>query len=106
MVMAVVVSSIAGYLLLIALTLSINDISAVLNARDPGGNDVPAVITILQTALGSRAGALFSALVVMAMWLCGLYAVNWCSRVVYAFSRDRGMSASIEWNRVSKKHLL
>ena len=105
MVMAVVVSSIAGYLLLIALTLSINDIPVVLNAKDPSGNDVPAVITILQTALGSRAGALFSALVVMAMWFCGLSAVTWCSRVVYAFSRDSGLPASHLWKQVSKKHL-
>jgi amino acid transporter len=105
MVMAVVVSSIAGYLLLIALTLSIKDIPEVLNAKDPGGNDIPAVITILQNGLGSRAGALFSALVVMAMWFCGLSAVTWCSRVVYAFSRDNGLPVSHLWKQVSKKHL-
>jgi amino acid transporter len=105
MVMAVVVSSVAGYLLLIALTLSIKDIHSVLNAKDAGGNDIPAVITILDTALGSRAGALFSALVAMAMWFCGLSAVTWCSRVVYAFARDDGMPASGLWKRVSKKHL-
>jgi amino acid transporter len=105
MVMAVVVSSVAGYLLLIALTLAIKDIPAVLNAKDASGNDVPAVITILETALGARAGALFSALVAMAMWFCGLSAVTWCSRVVYAFSRDNGIPASRLWKRVSKKHL-
>ncbi len=105
MVMAVVVSSVAGYLLLIALTLAIKDIPTVLNAKDSSGNDVPAVITILQTALGERAGALFSALVAMAMWFCGLSAVTWCSRVVYAFSRDNGMPASRLWKRVSKNHL-
>jgi amino acid transporter len=105
MVMAVVVSSVAGYLLLIALTLAIKDIPAVLNAKDASGNDVPAVITILQTALGSRAGALFSGLVAMAMWFCGLSAVTWCSRVVYAFSRDNGMPGSKLWKQVSKKHL-
>ncbi len=104
MVMAVVVSSVAGYLLLIALTLAIKDMPAVLNAKDASGNDVPAVITILQTALGERAGALFSALVAMAMWFCGLSAVTWCSRVVFAFSRDNGMPASRLWKQVSKKH--
>src|SRR6185295_13632288 len=52
MVLAVVVSSVAGYLLLIALTLAIKDIPSVLNAKDASGNDVPAVITILETALG------------------------------------------------------
>jgi amino acid transporter len=103
--MAVVVSSVVGYLLLIALTLAIKDINSVLTAKDAGGNDVPAVITILQTALGERAGTIFSALVVMAMWFCGLSAVTWCSRVIYAFSRDDGMPASNLWRRVSKKHL-
>jgi len=105
MVMAVVVSSVAGYLLLIALTLAITDIPSVLNAKDAGGNDIPAVITILDTALGSKAGALFSALVAMAMWFCGLSAVTWCSRVVYAFARDNGLPASGLWKRVSSKHL-
>jgi amino acid transporter len=105
MVLAVGVSSIAGYLLLIALTLAITDIPSVLNAKDAGGNDIPAVITILDTALGSKAGALFSALVAMAMWFCGLSAVTWCSRVVYAFARDNGMPASGLWKQVSSKHL-
>lgn len=104
MVMAVVVSSVAGYLLLIALTLSIKDISSVLNATDSGGNSIPAVLIILDMALGSKAGALFSALVVMAMWFCGLSAVTWCSRVVYAFARDNGMPGSRLWKEVSKKH--
>jgi amino acid transporter len=105
MIMAVVVSSVVGYLLLVALTLAIKDIPSVLSAKDAGGNDVPAVITILQTALGERAGTIFSALVVMAMWFCGLSAVTWSSRVIYAFSRDNGMPASRLWRRVSKKHL-
>ena len=105
MVMAVAVSSVAGYLLLIALTLAITDIPSVLNARDAGGNNIPAVIAILDTALGPKAGALFSALVAMAMWFCGLSAVTWCSRVVYAFARDNGMPASGLWKQVSSKHL-
>jgi len=104
-VMAVVVSGVVGYLLLIALTLAIKDIPSVLNAKDAAGNDVPAVIVILGSALGDRAGALFSALVAMAMWFCGLSSVTWCSRTVYAFSRDNGMPASRLWKRVNPKHL-
>jgi amino acid transporter len=60
---------------------------------------------ILQTAFGERAGAVFAALVAIAMWFCGLAAVTWSSRVVYAFSRDEGLPASRLWKRVSKKHL-
>lgn len=99
MVLAVVVSSIVGYLLLIALTLAIKDIPAVLNA------EVPAVVAILVAALGERAGSLFSALAAMAMWFCGLSAVTWSSRVIWAFSRDEGLPVSRVWRHVSPKHL-
>jgi amino acid transporter len=103
-VMAVVVSSVVGYLLLIALTLAINDIPAVLNARDAGGNDIPAVIAILVGALGERVGSLFSALAAMAMWFCGLSAVTWSSRTIYAFARDNGLPGSALWRRVSARY--
>jgi amino acid transporter len=103
-VMAVVVSSVVGYLLLIALTLAIRDIPSVLSARDAGGHDIPAVIAILTTALGARAGGLVTALAAMAMWFCGLSAVTWTSRVIYAFARDGGMPASGLWKRVSATH--
>ena len=104
-VLAVVVSSVVGYLLLIALTLAIKDIPSVLNARDAGGHEVPAVIAILTGALGERAGGLVTALAAMAMWFCGLAAVTWTSRVIYAFARDEGMPASSVWKRVSATHL-
>jgi amino acid transporter len=104
MVMAVVVSSVVGYLLLIALTLAIQDIPAVLSAKDASGNDVPAVIAILIAALGQRAGTLFSALAAMAMWFCGLSAVTWSSRVIWAFARDEGLPLSGTWKQVSQAH--
>jgi amino acid transporter len=104
-VMAVVVSSGVGYLLLIALTLAIRDIPSVLSARDAGGHEIPAVIAILTSALGARAGALVTALAAAAMWFCGLSAVTWTSRVIYAFARDEGMPASAIWKRVSAAHL-
>ena len=104
MVMAVLVSSIVGYLLLIAVTLSIKDISAVLSAKDAGGNDVPAVIAILVSALGKRAGSAFSWLAAIAMWFCGLAAVTWSSRVIWAFARDEGMPLSHLWKHVSPKY--
>ena len=104
-VMAVVVSSAVGYLLLIALTLAITDIASVVTARDAAGNDVPAVIAILSRALGERAGALTSALAAVAMWFCGLSAVTWTSRVIYAFARDGGMPGSTVLKRVSAAHL-
>jgi amino acid transporter len=41
----------------------------------------------------------------MAMWFCGLSAVTWSSRVIYAFARDRGMPFSGLWKQVSRKHV-
>ena len=104
-VMAVVVSSVVGYLLLIVLTLAITDIPSVVEARDAAGNDVPAVIAILDRALGARAGAMVAALAAIAMWFCGLSAVTWTSRVIYAFARDGGMPGSAVLKRVSATHL-
>ncbi len=104
MVMAVAVSSVVGYLLLIALTLSIKDIGAALDSKDASGNSIPSVIAILTVALGERAGSRFSALAAMAMWFCGLSAVTWSSRVIWAFARDEGAPASALWKRVSHKH--
>ena len=104
MMMAVIVSGIVGYLLLIALTISIKDIPSVLSATDSGGNSVPAVIAIMSSALGERAGTLFSALAAMAMWFCGLSAVTWSSRVIWAFARDHGMPMSNVWKHISFTH--
>jgi len=103
-VLAVAVSAIVGYILLIALTLAITDIEAVLSARDAAGHEVPAVIAILDRALGARAGSLATALAAMAMWFCGLSAVTWSSRTIYAFGRDGGLPWSALWKRVSRRH--
>jgi amino acid transporter len=100
-VMAVVVSAVVGYALLLALTLAITDIPSVLNARDESGHRVPAVIAIFSGALGARAASLFTALAAMAMWFCGLSAVTWISRTLYAFARDNGLPGSAVWRRVS-----
>jgi len=103
-VLAVAVSAIVGYTLLIALTLAIRDIRAVLTARDASGHEVPAVIAILESALGRRAGNMATALAAMAMWFCGLSAVTWSSRTIYAFARDGGMPWSALWKQVSRRH--
>ena len=51
-----------------------------------GGHEIPAVIAILTSALGERAGGLVTALAAMAMWFCGLSAVTWTSRVIFALA--------------------
>jgi len=104
MINAIVVSAVAGYLLLAALTLSIRSIPATLGAVDGAGNKIPAVIAILEQSLGRSAGALVSMLAVMAMWFCGLATVTSNSRTVYAFARDGGMPLAGLWRRVGARH--
>ena len=105
MINAVVISAVAGYLLLMALTLSIRSLPAALNATDAAGNKIPAVIAILEQSLGRSAGSVASLLAVMAMWFCGLATVTSNSRTVYAFARDGGMPWSKLWRAVSARHL-
>ena len=64
----------------------------------------PREVTALRAALGERAGTLFSALTAMAMWFCGLSAVTWSSRVIWAFARDEGLPVSRLWKQVSHQH--
>lgn len=87
-VLSVAVSAIVGYVLLFALTLAIRDLPAMLQA---GANNEPVPILILNAALGNRAGAAMSWLVVAAMWFCGLSCLTSASRAVFAFARDGGM---------------
>jgi amino acid transporter len=103
-VLSVGVSGVAGYFLLLALTLAIHSIPAVLAAKDAQGNQIPAVIAILQQALGAKAGNAMAALASMAMWFCGLSCITSASRALYSLARDRGtpFAAQIRW--VSPRH--
>src|ERR1044071_9837077 len=67
-VLAVAVSGVAGYVLILALTLAIRTIPEALHAKDAHGEAIPAVIAILQGSLGARAGNAMAALASMAMW--------------------------------------
>ena len=104
MVIAVGISGVVGYLLLIALTLAIHSIPEVLAAKDAQGNPVPAAIAILQTALGAKFGNAMAAFASMAMWFCGLSCVTSASRAVYSLARDRGMPFAGVMQRVNAKH--
>jgi amino acid transporter len=103
-VLSVAVSGVVGYLLLIALTLAIRNISGVLAAKDAGGNAIPAVIAILDTALGARAGNAMAALASMAMWFCGLACITSASRALFSLARDEGTPYSRLLRSVNKTH--
>jgi amino acid transporter len=103
-IMSVAVSGLFGYFMLIALTLAIRSIPAVLRAKDAGGNSIPAVIAILDTALGARAGNAMAAMASMAMWFCGLSCITSASRALYSLARDEGTPWSRLLRSVNPKH--
>ncbi len=85
-VSAVLVSALFGYILLCALLLAIPN-----GALATLANDDTAPIAIVQAALGAGAGRAAFALVVAAMWFCGLSSITSNSRMIFAFARDGGL---------------
>jgi len=95
-VSSVAVSAIAGYALVVALTLAIGDLPKI------AGDDDPA-LAILRGALGERAGRVAMGAAIVAMWFCGLSSVTSASRTFYAFARDDGLPFSRVLRRVSAR---
>lgn len=83
---AIIASAIAGYVMLIAVTLAIPSLPDTLAAKNP-------FIFILEKSMGSLGTALVW-VAVAAMWFCGLASVTSNSRMLYAFARDGGLPAS------------
>ncbi len=93
--MAIIASAIAGYVMILAITLAITDLPATLQAKNP-------FIFVLEQSLGGLGTALVW-LAVGAMWFCGLASVTSNSRMLYAFARDGGLPFSSQLARVSPK---
>ena len=100
MVTSVVVSGLFGYLLILSITWVIPDLTRALGTKDASGNTLPAVLAIVQMALGRSAGAAVLGLAVLAMWFCGLSTVTSISRTFYALARDKGMPLWQTWSRI------
>lgn len=93
--MAIIASAIAGYAMLIVITLAIGDLPATLASKNP-------FIFVLESALGGFGTALVW-VAVGAMWFCGLASVTSNSRMLYAFARDGGLPFSRVVSRVSPR---
>jgi amino acid transporter len=96
-VSAVLVSAVAGYALLCAITLAIHDLPEIAATPQPA-------LAIMRHALGERAGSIAMGAAIVAMWFCGLSSVTSLSRTVFAFSRDGGLPFSSALRRVSERH--
>ncbi len=98
-VWSIVISLIAGWILLIGVTQAINDADYATAAGAAGA--APGVIFI--DAIG-KGGATFLLLIVIgAQFYCGMSSVTANSRMIYAFSRDGAVPGSQFWHRINKR---
>jgi len=97
-VMSIVVSLFAGWLLLIGITFAIQHYTPELTSAT---GVPPAQIFI--DAVGSAGGKLLLLVAIGAQLFCGMSSVTANSRMIYAFSRDGALPASRVWHRVNKR---
>jgi amino acid transporter len=94
-VMSVVVSAIAGYILLMGLAAATPDLAA-------SGSFVNPVLYILESRLSYVLGTLLFAVIAVAQLFCGMSSVTSNSRMIYAFSRDGAVPFHNVWHRLDK----
>jgi amino acid permease (GABA permease) len=97
-VMSIVVSLFAGWVLLIGVTFAIQNYNGELSSAT---GVPPAQIFI--DAVGATGGKLLLFIVVVAQLFCGMSSVTANSRMIYAFSRDGALPGSAFWHRVNKR---
>jgi amino acid permease (GABA permease) len=95
-VSSIVVSLIAGWILLIGITFAIQHYKGELGSLVPPAQ-------IFSDALGSTGAKLLLLVVIGAQLFCGMSSVTANSRMIYAFSRDGALPASAFWHRVNKR---
>jgi amino acid transporter len=98
-VLSIVVSLIAGWVLLIGVTQAINDADYATAAGAAGA--APAVI--FADALGKDGASLLLLIVIGAQFYCGMSSVTANSRMIYAFSRDGAVPGSEFWHRINPR---
>jgi amino acid permease (GABA permease) len=97
-VMSIVVSLFAGWLLLIGITFAIQKA----HYTDYTGALVPPA-QIFATAIGNTGAKLLLLVAIGAQLFCGMSSVTANSRMIYAFSRDGALPGSGVWHKVNKR---
>lgn len=98
MIRSVVVSIVAGWILLLAVTFAIQ---SWVGARDSSIGLPPAQIFI--DATGHGMGVVLLLIAAVAQFFCGMACVTASSRMAFAFSRDNALPGSRLWSKVNEK---
>ena len=96
--MSVVVSAVAGYLLIIGFLVAMPDLQDTLGSTN-------AVLYILTTRLGGTIGTLMFLIAIVAQFFCGTASITSNSRMIFAFARDDGMPKSKIWYKLNDRHV-
>ncbi|MFE7797512.1 amino acid permease [Nocardia sp. NPDC057440] len=94
----ILVSAVAGYLLIMAVTFAIPNLDDALN---PEKNSGYPVIYILENSLNSFWSGLLLIIAAIAQLFCGYASVTSASRMLFAFSRDGAVPGSALWSKLS-----
>lgn len=97
-VMSIVVSLVAGWVLLLGITFAIQNYDGALNSAT---GVPPAQIFI--DAIGTTGAKLLLLIVIGAQFFCGMASVTANSRMIYAFSRDGALPGSRLWHRINPR---
>jgi amino acid transporter len=100
--LSVAVSAVAGYVVLVALTLKMTTPEDVL-ANSPGGYGVAYILGVNLGAGLNQLGGLLAAGIAVAMTFCGFSSIASAGRMLFAFSRDDGVPGSGWLKRVSQR---
>jgi amino acid transporter len=107
-VYSVALSSLFGWIYLLALTSVVTDIPYLLDTgNDAGGYAIAqALYATFHRRYGTGAGGIACLVIIaVAVFLCGTACVTSNSRMGYAFSRDGAMPFSHVWYRVNKQEV-
>ncbi|MBF9068939.1 amino acid permease [Streptacidiphilus sp. NEAU-YB345] len=97
-IISILVSLVAGWVLLIGITFAIQDYNGEMNTPT---HVAPAQIFI--DAVGSTGGKLLLLIAIGAQLFCGMSSVTANSRMIYAFSRDGALPGSALWHRINPR---
>src|SRR3954469_12220887 len=96
---SVLVSAIAGYVLILAFTFAITDLGKVADAGSF------AAVTVLQQSLSNTWAEILLAIAVGGQLFCGMSAVTSASRMLFAFSRDQAVPGWKRWSKLNHHYV-
>ena len=91
---SIILSSVIGFFMILALTINIPDLATVTSAPVP-------IVAVLQSALGQTGELIFEIVAMIALFAGGLANMAAASRLIFSLSRDRMLPGSAMLSRVN-----